>query len=242
MMRQTLLYGDERIEYELSFVPHKADAVSIHVHPDGSVQVDAPDGEDMARIHRAVLKRARWIRRHVRDARRHHALALPRAYVSGESLPYLGRRYQLKVLDADGSDPSVRLLRGQIRVAIPSRDPKEVKEQLADWYRVRASDVFARRIAEITESVPWLNQPPAWRLVSMRKQWGSCSPSGQVLLNPHLVKAPRPCVDYVICHELCHLQEHNHSPRYYRLLNMVMPGWEPLKARLDGMAELLLNE
>ena len=45
-----------------------------------------------------------------------------------------------------------------------------------------------------------------------------------------------------ICHELCHLQEHNHSPRYYRLLGQVMPGCEAVKARLDGMAELLLNE
>lgn len=242
MIRQTLLYGDERIEYELLFVPHKADAVSIHVHPNGSVQVDAPEGEDLSRIQRAVLKRARWIRRHVHGARQHHALVLPRAYVSGESLPYLGRRYQLKVLDARGGSPSVRLLRGQVRVAAPGKEPGAVREQLAEWYRVRAGDVFARRIAEITESVSWLSQPPAWRLVSMRKQWGSCSPSGQILLNPHLVKAPRPCVDYVICHELCHLQEHNHSPRYYRLLNMVMPGWETIKARLDGMAELLLNE
>ena len=41
---------------------------------------------------------------------------------------------------------------------------------------------------------------------------------GVILLNPHLIGAPRDCVDYVIYHELCHLQEHNHSSRYYRLL------------------------
>jgi len=76
----------------------------------------------------------------------------------------------------------------------------------------------------------------------MRTQWGSCSPGGVILLNPHLVKAPRQCIDYVISHELCHLQEHNHSRRYYRLLGKIMPSWEGVKARLDGMAELLLNE
>lgn len=65
---------------------------------------------------------------------------------------------------------------------------------------------------------------------------------GIILLNPHLVKAPRVCIDYLVCHELCHLQEHNHSPRFYDLLGQVMPGWEPVKTRLDGMAELLLNE
>ena len=56
------------------------------------------------------------------------------------------------------------------------------------------------------------------------------------------MKAPRDCIDYVIARELRHLKEHNRSPRYYRLLREPMPGWEPVKARLDGMAELLLNE
>jgi len=72
----------------------------------------------------------------------------------------------------------------------------------------------------------------------MKKQWGSCSPQGTILLNPYLIKAPRECIDYVVLHELCHLKEHNHSPRYYRLLSQLMPDWEPVKARLDRMAEL----
>ena len=65
---------------------------------------------------------------------------------------------------------------------------------------------------------------------------------GVILLNPHLVKAPRECIDYVILHELCHLKEHNHSPRFYRLLSQLKPRWRPVKAKLDGLAELLLNE
>ncbi|HCZ15007.1 MAG TPA: metal-dependent hydrolase, partial [Candidatus Accumulibacter sp.] len=48
----------------------------------------------------------------------------------------------------------------------------------------------------------------------MKTQWGSCSPKSELLLNPLLVKAPSYCVDYVIFHELCHLNEHNHSSRF----------------------------
>lgn len=242
MMHGAFRYGDRHIEYEVLFVPKKADRIAIHVHPDGSVQVDAPDGVDLGKIHRAVLKRARWIKRHIDAAACQYANVLPRSYVSGESIFYLGRRYQLKVIGANGAGPEVKLLRGQVRVSAQFREPASVKSQLATWYRDRARDVFARRLVEIGDRVPWLDELPAWRLVTMRKQWGSCSPSGLILLNPHLVKAPRPCVDYVICHELCHLQEHNHSPRYYRLLGQLMPGWQPVKARLDGMAEVLLNE
>ena len=76
----------------------------------------------------------------------------------------------------------------------------------------------------------------------MQKQSGSCSPNVVILLNPHLFKAPRECIDYVISHELCHLRDHNQSPRYYRLLENIMPAWEAVKARLDGMAALVLNE
>jgi predicted metal-dependent hydrolase len=77
---------------------------------------------------------------------------------------------------------------------------------------------------------------------TMRIQWGSCSPSGVLVLNPNLIKAPRECVDYVILHEVCHLKEHNHSQKFYRLLSEMMPDWERHKTRLDALAEALLND
>lgn len=71
----------------------------------------------------------------------------------------------------------------------------------------------------------------------MTVQWGSCSPSGRITLNPLLVKTPRECIDYVLLHELCHLLHHNHSPRFYRALDRHMPNWRAVKERLDEMAE-----
>ena len=79
------------------------------------------------------------------------------------------------------------------------------------------------------------------RLQVMKTQWGSCSPTGKLTLNPWLVKAPRDCIDYVILHELCHLKEHNHSPRFFKLLDRHMPAWRQRKARLDELAEIILN-
>jgi len=240
--RKSFIYGTDRIEYEVVYEPVKSSKVSIHVYPDGSVRVDAPEERGLPEIHRAVMKRAGWIKHHVDEFNRQRAQALPRTYTSGETVFYLGRRYQLKVKNPRGTEESVKLLRGQICVETGCRDRSEIKECLSEWYRSRATDVFARRFDDIADRVGWLRQLPKWRLVRMQKQWGSCSPAGVILLNPHLVKAPRECIDYVISHELCHLQEHNHSPRYYRLLAKIMPSWEGVKARLDGMAELLLNE
>ena len=242
MTKGSFTYGDEQFDYEICYIPDRREKVAIHVHPDASIQVDAPEGESLERIQRAVLKRARWIKNHVEQARYQREHVLPRIYVSGESHFYLGRRYQLKLLKENGGGAIVKLFRGRICVETDRRDPEIVKKHLSGWYRQRASEVFTRRLEAIVDQIPWLKEVPQLRMLKMRKQWGSCSPKGAVYLNPHLVKAPRDCVDYVITHELCHLREHNHSPRYYRLLRQIMPGWESVKAKLDGMAELLLNE
>ena len=63
-----------------------------------------------------------------------------------------------------------------------------------------------------------------------------------LLLNSHLIKASKECIDYVILYELCHIAEHNHSEHFWRLLSQVMSQWEEFKSQLDAMAELYLNE
>ena len=94
--------------------------------------MDAPEEQDLQTIHRAVLKRARWIKRHVDESRRQRAQALPRNYRSGKSLFYLRRRYQLKVKRQNGRDSSVKVTRGQICVEAPSVEPHLIKERLTD--------------------------------------------------------------------------------------------------------------
>jgi hypothetical protein len=101
--------------------------------------------------------------------------------------------------------------------------------------------VFQRRLDLMVESLPWTTTAPTWRMVEMQTQWGSCSPEGAILLNPHLIKAPICAIDYVLLHELCHLVEHNHSPRFYGLLDRFMPDWRSVKERLDGQADSILT-
>ncbi|MES9951020.1 MAG: SprT family zinc-dependent metalloprotease [Candidatus Thiodiazotropha sp.] len=242
MVEQCLQYGEISIPYQVFFVPGRQDRVAIHVHPDGSVQVDAPTQASLAEIKQAVGKRCRWLSTHLDIIKRQRMHLLSREYVSGESHFYLGRRYLLKVRVNGLEDPSVKLRHGQLQVTTDNSDRETIKSLLWRWYRIHAHDQFDRRLDDLCQKLSWINSKPSWKLLTMKKQWGSCSPKGLISLNPHLVKAPSACIDYVLLHELCHLKRHDHSPAFYRLLRKEIPAWESVKSRLDGMAELLLNE
>lgn len=235
-------YGEELIRYVVRRqAARKSGRVAIHVEPDGRVLVDAPKKASGKQIRTAVTRRARWIHGHLAAIRRRRAHVLPREYVSGESLLYLGRRYRLKVVTKQGSPAAVRLWDGYIEVTVPARNPVAVRQALNHWYRGRATLVLEERLEAMASSLQWMRTAPAMRLQTMKVRWGSCSPAGRLTLNPHLVKAPRECIDYVLLHELCHLKEHNHSQKFYGLLERHLPRWRRRKERLDELADLVLN-
>lgn len=228
--------------------------VVIKVHPDQRVVATAPVDASEEAIHDAVMKRARWIWQSLQDFAKQQDHVLPKRYVSGETQFYLGRRYVLKVIadaeTADVTNSTVKLSRGKFNVELSQSDSELdaeeravlVKRLIDEWYKNKAKLIFIERLKVVLPKAAWITDTPAFRLLVMKKQWGSCSVKGNLILNPHLVKAPKECIDYVILHELCHIAEHNHSEQFWRLLTQVMPNWKEVKARLDEMAELYLNE
>lgn len=240
-MRQCIKYGEEEIRFRVKYIASRKHKVAIHVCPDGTVEVDAPEEAEPAKIKDAIRARARWISKRLAEIRERNRHILPREYVSGESHFYLGRRYQLKVIVDSGKRRGVKLTGRFLQITSPTNEKASIRQLLKDWYRMRAKEVFASRLTTLVEKISWIDNVPSFRLLSMRVQWGSCSPKGMLILNPALVKAPRDCLDYVILHEMCHLKEHNHSQSYYQLLAELMPDWERQKNRLDSLAEQLLN-
>lgn len=231
-------YGDEVLALTLRLQPERRlRRLSIHVEPDGKVLVDGPEGTTKAEFLSAVRKRARWISEHVRAAKGRVRHALPREYVSGEAVFYLGRRYQLKVILVTMLPAQVRLRGRFLEVRVPTAGSATVRGAINAWYMERARDFLSQRLADVARRLLWVKALPPTRLRFMRVQWGSCSPQGRLTLHPWLVKAPRECVDYVLLHELCHLAHHNHGPNFYRALDRHMPNWRNVKERLDDMAE-----
>jgi predicted metal-dependent hydrolase len=238
LTQHSIQYGDALIRFTLRRQPSRTvQRLAIHVEPDGRILVDAPEESPLDTVLKAVKKRSRWICQHVAAAQERMTHVLPREYVSGESLHYLGRRYRLKVIVQADANSDARMRGAFIVVTVPAQMPAMIRGALDTWFRYRARELFANRLVAVAEPLRWVKQIPPIRLQLMKVQWGSCSPAGRITLNPLLVKAPRACIDYVLLHELCHLLHHNHSPKFYNTLDRHMPNWREVKEKLDNMAE-----
>ncbi|TMP78148.1 SprT family zinc-dependent metalloprotease [Pseudoalteromonas sp. S983] len=254
-------YGNDTIRYEVIRKTKPSDTakkvarkVIIKVHPDQRVVATVPYDANEGAIVDAMHKRARWIWQSINDFAKQKDTVLHKRYVSGETQFYLGKRYVLKVIVDAEQAPSVKLSRGKLNVTIKHEISKntapdsqgsraaKIKPLIDKWYQHKAKAIFHERLAALLPKTTWVTDIPSFRVMAMKKQWGSCSAKGNLMLNPHLVKAPKECIDYVILHELCHIAEHNHSERFWRLLTQVMPNWKEVKAKLDDMAEMYLNE
>lgn len=113
------------------------------------------------------------------------------------------------------------------------RASRVVRRALESWYGARAREVLVRRLKRLQSEVPLLATPvPQVRVRRMTRRWGSCTAHGVITLNPALVQAPPSCVDYVIAHQLVHLMEPGHTPRFFRLMTRAMPDWRDPQRRL----------
>lgn len=252
--RGAFYYGNDMIHYDVirksqsskvSSSKAVARKVVIKVHPDQRVVATVPHDATEDSIQEAMLKRARWIWQNIEEFAKQKDYVLPKRYVSGETQFYLGRRYVLKVLIDSEQVSNVKLSRGKLNVTLRKDfDDRvvKVKPLIDKWYQHKAKAIFHERLNKMLPKATWVTDTPSFRVMAMKKQWGSCSTKGNLMLNPHLIKAPKECIDYVILHELCHIAEHNHSEKFWRLLTQVMPNWKEVKAKLDDMAEMYLNE
>lgn len=232
-MNQKVKYGTEEIEFDLKFSNRKT--LGIKVFPDRSILVESPNGIDLEKIKSKVLTKALWIQKQGYFFLRFEPRTPRREYVSGETHLYLGKQYRLKVYPS--KDNKVKLKHGYLELY--SRDPfdrKKLENQLKSWYKNRARKHFNELFDKVLYSKrKFKNKEPKLRLRWMNNRWGSCSKNANITLNIELIKAKKMYIEYVIVHELCHLEHFNHTKDFYELLEKEFPNWKRYKQDLEEM-------
>ena len=221
--QNSIRFGDTTIDYEVGRSKRRKKTVQITVDGRG-VQVAAPIATPDSELRAIVRKRAPWI---LRQASQSTLEAAPKRFVSGETLPYLGRNVRIYVEPANLSIPNVRFDHWRFRVAVPETLSGEdryqsVRNAIVRWYRERA----AKRLAETVERWwPRLGRGEMSRVLirDQRQRWGSCAPDGTLRFNWRAVMLKPSLIEYVVVHELAHLTHRNHSANFWDLMSKAMP-------------------
>lgn len=233
---QHIRIGETTLAYRVVRSRRRHKTVQITVDPVDGVWVAAPASATPERLEEILRRRAPWIIKRVEESRNGHVPTVPRQFVSGESLKYLGRQARLKVAEVKGlRSPEVRLLPGRFEVKVRAGLAQDERRQqiaraLERWYRDHAAKRIVQRVATLGER---LGVKPTDVLVRHQEaRWGSCSSQGVLRFNWRIVMAPIALVDYVVAHELCHLLHPNHKPAFWTRLATLIPDYELRKQRL----------
>jgi hypothetical protein len=196
---------------------------ALRVTADGALELRVPLRLPAHLLPDILNRHGRWIAGQLE--RRAGQRALVPDFSHGSPQRYLGRSYPLQLA---AGRAQVQLLdeRLQVSVPVPEHTPA-VTRALDGWYRRQAQALLPGRLAALAASLPWLagRALPPPRIVRLRARWGSCAADGRITLNLGLVLLEQPLIDYVLLHELCHLQEMNHGPRFYALLRAALPDY-----------------
>ncbi len=189
----------------------RARRVRVNVHAHSGVEVVLPARAPERAAAAAISELRPWIERRLRDAREVHERIAARA----GTVPYLGT--PLRLVAQPGRS---RVHRDGERLLVPAGDPRPALER---FYRRSARAELAPRLDRASELAGCSYS--ALDIRAQRTRWASCSPAGRMSFNWRLLLAPERVLEYVVWHEVCHLQILDHSPRFWALLERHWPDY-----------------
>lgn len=232
MEKYVIKYGNRDIEYTLQRKDVKN--INLNVRPDMEVVVSANNHVPQDYIDRYVKDKAAWIVKHLDNFKGTSSEEVPRDYVSGETVKYLGKQYRLRVIA--GAPEGVSCNEGFIYLTTQDKHNYQRKKKLlSQWLRQQAEEVFNRSLDTVYPKLRKYGvKRPGIMIRVMKARWGSCLRDRRMLqLNFELIKAPVHCIDYVVLHELLHFIWPRHDNAFYSYLTAMMPDWRERKAILD---------
>jgi predicted metal-dependent hydrolase len=232
--RRPVLLAGEVHHYRLRRAKRRTIGFSID---DAGLTVSAPRWVRLAEIEAAIVEKERWIRTTLNEWRDWRSKRnLPRVhYADGGTLPYLGQPVTLRLHAEQKStglvdEGSTRLL---CLALPPDSTEAQIKDAVQAWLQTQARRVLDERLRMLAERSGLSYK--SWTLSSARGQWGSCTHDGRIRLNWRLMHFALPVIDYVVAHELAHVREMNHSPRFWTAVGQLLPGFEAARDEIKGV-------
>ena len=221
------------LQYKL--VQSRRRTVAIHITKDAAVEVRAPLKMQNADIDRFVASKEQWIRAHLEMASARSAACTAFTLDYGDQITLFGQAYPV----AAGKGRAVSF-DGTTVFVPPDLDPAEIKRAVIRLYRAIAKHTLHKRNEHFAELMGV--QPAGIKITGAKTRWGSCSGKNSINFSWRLVMADEDVIDYVVTHELAHIREHNHSPRFWATVEGVLPDYKARHKKLKLLQKKLAFE
>lgn len=201
--------------------------------PNGRVKIAAPSRMKLDTIRIYAISKLPWIKKQQEKIRSQKREA-EREFVSKESHYFLGKRYQLKVIELE-TGPVARIAHNYLELYVRPGSSKEKRQEiLENWYRQQLRTLIAELISKWEKKMRV--KVEEFGIKKMKTKWGTCNKEAKrIWLNFELIKKPVECVEYIVVHEMVHLKERNHNAKFISYMNEFLPEWKQLKADLNKL-------
>lgn len=221
---------------DISIEVVQKDIKNLHLSvypPKGRVHISAPARMKLDTIRIYAISKLSWIKKQQEKIVNQKREA-PREFLTKESHYYLGKRYQLKVIELD-TVPVVNLTHKTIELYVRPGSTKEKKKELLDeWYREQLRETASELISHWEKKMKLKVSELGIR--KMRTKWGTCNEDERrIWLNLELAKKPLECIEYIVVHEMVHFKERNHNDKFIAYMNHFLPEWKQLKMELNRL-------
>jgi predicted metal-dependent hydrolase len=223
-VQQVMQVNGTALPYVLR-ISARARLIRLVIRPETGLEVVAPRGTPQSRVDHVLAEKVRWIVSTLDRMARETASVASRSWLAdGARLSFAGREIHLVLREGAPSGRYRASLVGEtLTLHVAEMSQECIRHALEAWYRRQASGVFAERLATCNAAYGFVYGRVA--IKEQKSRWGSCSRKGNLNFNWRLLLAPLPVLDYVVTHELCHLRELNHSPRFWSLVARGCPDY-----------------
>ena len=228
-------------EFEVEVERKKIKNMHLAVYPpDGRVHISVPEHLTDWDISTFLYSKLGWIRRQYEEVTAQHRQDV-RDFVTGESHYLFGERYLLQLIPTTDA-PRIDVIAGAMDMYVRPRMTRDDRASLLfTYYRNQLREVLTRLMAKWTEIMSENPDTLQWDIEMILRKWGECHQrQRRITFSLLLARVPVRCIEYVVVHELAHLQVADHSSQFTALLNRFLPDWRPRKQELDDFISLSL--
>lgn len=210
----------------------KRKTIALQITDNATLIVKAPFEISDESLMRVISRHLKWIEKKKNEVKSRDPKFAPKEFVNGEGFLFLGRYYKLEVVDGQ-KDPLIFDNKFYLSKSVLP----QAKETFINWYKKKAYE-------KISERVSWYSQKSGLRynkvnITNAQKRWGSCGQNGNLNFSWRLIMAPLPVINYLVVHEIVHLEEKNHSKAFWDKVKVLMPDYEKYRNWLKKKYYLL---